>query len=379
MTTGDVIDIHKKLYNLPELEYEEQVPDGLLRLYQKKHYFVVISIYNLKHQHLLIRDFNKGIGWELPGGNIHKEESIETAVNRILLDETGFEIDELTPIAVVKNIFKYEDRQVIHRGIAFIALSRGKIKTYSKNIQTCFTTQIPEKIAYQNDVILKLAKKYVETIKYIPPIKEIESIKNKSFSFLYILHKYFIKHIGNFSSKKIRNKIFDLIDGKPKTILDASCVDCSLINELYNKYKPEICIGNDISWKTITLIKNNPAKIIFTNHNVLDMPYQIKFDLIIFKNTLHHIEKKHQKDVLDNLKKLTKQLIVVDIDDPQNSSLLSKMWNNYYVYLLDDQGENFLKLAEFKRLLKSINENRKITTGGINTIKGNYFYADIKD
>ena len=63
MTTGDVIDIHKKLYNLPELGHEEQVPDGLLRLYQK-HYFVVISIYNLKHQHLLIRDFNKGIGWE---------------------------------------------------------------------------------------------------------------------------------------------------------------------------------------------------------------------------------------------------------------------------------------------------------------------------
>ncbi len=171
--------------------------------------------------------------------------------------------------------------------------------------------------------------------------------------------------------------IFNLIEGKPETILDASCGESTLINDLCEKYKPNICVGNDISWKTITLLDKNPA-VFFTNHNVLNLPYKMEFDLVIFKNTLHHIGRKHQREVLHKLEKLTKQLIIIDIDDPRNSTLRSRAWNSYYVHLLGDQGGSFLALDEFRKMIVSggsAGDKREI--GVISTIKGKYFYASI--
>jgi len=380
MITENIIAKYKKIYDLPKLEYEEQVSDDFLEFYKAKHYFVIVSIYNLKNDILLIRDFNKIIGWELPGGHINDQESIEEAINRITLDETGLEIDELSPVAVIKNIFKYGDKIIIHSGIAFMALSRGNVRPYPKNIQSHFTSDTPPKIAYQNAKILSIVRQKLSTRKYNPPFEEIDNVKSKNFSLRYLLHKYVIKHIGNFSSRKIKKTIFALINGKPKTILDASCGDSSIINELYERYKPDICVGNDISWKAITLMKNKNPAVFFTNHNVLNLPYKIKFDLVIFKNTLHHIEKRYQREIVRNLWNLAKQLIIVDIDDPQNSTLRSKLWNDYYVYLLGDQGDSFLTFYEFMKILGSKNITYdRLKTGIINTIKGKYFYATIKN
>jgi ADP-ribose pyrophosphatase YjhB (NUDIX family) len=377
MTIKKTIAIYQEVYGLPVLECEEQVPEGFFNFYKKKHYFAVISIYNPKKEHLLLRDFNKNVGWELPGGSIKEGEGIADVINRITSNEIGFEIDELTPVAIVKNIFTCGDKRITHLGIAFMALSRGKGKIYSKNIQTHFTKQIPGKIAYQNGRILSIVKKRVDGKKHKPPFEEIENIKSKNFSIFYFLHKYIVRHVGNFSSRKIKSTIFNLIDGKPKTILDASCGDSSIINDLCSCYKPEICIGNDISWKTIMLMKKSRENVIFTNHNILDLPYNTKFDLVLFKNTLHHIDKKYQEKVLKDLQKLAKQLIIVDVDDPQNSSLLSRLWNKYYVYLLGDQGDAFLKFKEFDNLIEVGNTNNRLRTGTINTIKGRYFFGKV--
>lgn len=380
MTAESVIVKYKKIYELPELKYEEKVSGEFFELYKRKHYFVIVSIYNLKNEILLIRDYNKAIGWELPGGYIYDGESIGEAVNRITLNETRLDIDELSPVAIIKNIFRCGDKKIVHYGIAFMALSRGNVKTYPKNFQTNFTNGTPEKIAYQNDKIISIVRKQLSNKVNQPPFEEIDNVKNKNFSLLYLLHRYVVKHIGNFSSRKIKRVIFDLIEGRPKSILDASCGESSIINEFYEKYKPDICIGNDISWKVITLIKNKNPSIFFTNHNVFNLPYKIKFDLVIFKNTLHHIDKKYQKEVLGNLKKIAKQLIVVDIDDPQHTTFRAKLWNNYYIYLLGDRGDDFLNFNEFRKILDSEKfVGCRIKTGLINTIKGNYFYASIKD
>lgn len=380
MITENIIDKYKKIYDLPELKYEEQASGDFFKLCNKKHYFVIVSIYNLKNEIFLIRDLNKTIGWELPGGHINDNESIEEAINRIVLNEAGFEIDELSPVAIVRNIFKYDDKAITHLGIAFMALSRGKLKPYPKNIQAYFVSNIPKKVVYQNDKVILMVRQKLSERKCNPPFEEIDGIKSKKSFLFYLLHRYFVKYIGNFSSRKIKKKIFALIDGKPKTILDVSCGDSSIINELYEKYKPNICVGNDISWKTITRMKNKNSAVFLTNHNVLDLPYKIKFDLVIFKNTLHHIEKRHQKELVDNLRDFAKQLIIVDINDPQNSTFRSKLWNDYYVSLLGDQGYSFLTFDQFLKMLGSKNIiGDRLKAGIINTIKGKYFYSTIKD
>jgi ADP-ribose pyrophosphatase YjhB (NUDIX family)/SAM-dependent methyltransferase len=379
VASENIISLYRKIYNLPELEYEEQVPDGFLSLYNEKYYFAVVSVYNLKKESLLIRDFNKDIGWELPGGYINDGESIEEAVNRITFCETGLEIDELSPVAIIKNVFKCGDQTVTHFGVAFMALSRGKVKVYPKNFQTQFTSDVPNRVAYQNSRILKLVRQELNAKKFEPPFGEIESVNAKNFSLIYLLHKYIVKPIGSLSSIKIKNAIFDLVDGSPKTILDVSCGDSSIINDLCEKYRPNLCIGNDICWKTITMMKDKDDQVFFTNHNVLDLPYKIKFDLVIFKNTFHHIEREYQQKVLNDLQKIAKQLIIIDIDDPQNSSFLSKLWNNYYVYILGDQGESFFTFKKFKELCEQKNPTDKLKMGFIPTIKGRYFFAAIKD
>ena len=72
-------------------------------------------------------------------------------------------------------------------------------------------------------------------------------------------------------------------------------------------------------------------------------------------------------------------MIIVDIDDPKNSSFKSKLWNKYYTYLLGDQGDSFLKFNDFNRIADHPDIACKTKTGIIDTIKGKYFYGILED
>ena len=380
MSFKKTISVYKEIYNLPEIVLKEQVSDDFLRFYKKVHYFVVIVAYNFKKEIVLIRDFNKNIGWEIPGSSVDKNENIEEAIHRISKKEIGLEIDEMEPVAIVKNFFTCGQKTILHTGIAFIASSRGnKMLKLPSNIKYIFTNKAEIKTAYQNEKIIGLAFEKIRSKKNELPKEEIENVKSKKIILAYKIHKYFIKLIGNASSRKIEKEIFKMVLGEPKSVLDVSCGDSDLINKLYKKYKLEICVGNDISWKTISLIKSKKHNAIFTNHNILNLPYKKIFDLVIFKNTLHHIDKKHQVKVINNLKNISKQLIIIDIDDPCNSSILAKTWNRYYRYFLGDQGGCFLSFLNFKKLIAEKISNVKYKTGIIKTIKGSYFFASINN
>ena len=71
------------------------------------------------------------------------------------------------------------------------------------------------------------------------------------------------------------------------------------------------------------------------------------------------------------------QFIILEIDNPNESNFLAKLWHWYYVHFLNDQGGNFLTFKKFKEVLDKNIDNKKITTGIINTIKGRYFYASL--
>jgi len=377
MLNENYIEIYKKLYNLPEFIYREKVNFDFFRLCEKNYMFAIVCVYNERGELLLLRDFDKSIGWELPGGSVKEKEKIEDAANRIILDKTGFYTDELQPIALVENIFEYENKIIKHFGVAFIAAVRGKIKPQPDNIKISFAEETNEKIAYQNKKIFDEAKKIIRKNISQVPYGEIDYVK--AFFPCYLFNKYVVKIFNRQASKKIRREVIKLISKKPQKIIDVSCGDDRLILELEKIYKPDICIGNDISWKTISLIKgkNKKSNVIFTNHNTLNLPFKKIFDLLIFKNTLHHIPESEQEEFIKNLVNLSKQTIVVDIEDPAQSNFLTKLWHWYYVHILKDQGENFLTFDKFQKIIKDNVKDGEINFGIISTLKGKYFYASV--
>jgi ADP-ribose pyrophosphatase YjhB (NUDIX family) len=255
-----IIDIYKKLYSLPELKYKEEVDFNFFRLCQKKYNFVTISIFNKRRETLLIRDLNKNIGWELVGGTVSKKEKLEDSVNRIVLEKTGVSIDELQPIAVLTNVFQWKNRTTSHRGIAFTALARGKVKEESSNVRIVYQKNAPKKMVFQNKKIFQLAKKAMEEKLLDPPYEEIETVKRHHFG--YLLNKLLVKRLGNIASNKIKAQIFSLISGKPETVMDASCGDDNLIFKIEKKFSPRLCIGNDISWKVLSFLRSKQKKAI---------------------------------------------------------------------------------------------------------------------
>ncbi len=50
---------------------------------------------------LLVRQYRfllNGLSWEIPGGKVHEDESLDDAARRELREETGYECDSLTPL-----------------------------------------------------------------------------------------------------------------------------------------------------------------------------------------------------------------------------------------------------------------------------------------
>ncbi len=374
---SEVLKFYKDYYSLPEILYEENVSPTFFDCIQSNYKFVILTIFNDKKEFLMIRNLNKSIGWELPGGFIKEGEKIVDAVNRVATQEAGILVDDVYPIAFVRNVFKCGDEIFSHIGLAFAATSRSVLVQKPENIKILFSHEKPPKMPYQNDKILDMALKGVGESFLMPPHNEIDSIKGKKLS--YFLHDCFIKKIGWFASRKIFLKILECIKFKPDSILDVSCGDNDLIVKLHKFFKPSIVVANDISWKTISFIKKTNNPVIFTNHNILNFPFKNKFDLIVFKNTLHHIEKDKQVYLLKELLSWSKQLMIVDIDNPQKGNFLSKLWNFYYRFFLDDQGNDFLDFNGFKEKVEPILGGKKCDFGRINTIKGYYFYAYIYD
>jgi len=375
---NDIINTYKDIYNLSEIIHKEKVSFNFFRLCKINHNFIVVSIYNERHELLLNRDLNKNIGWELVGGYIKKNERIENAINRIVLKETGLEIDEVQPIAVINNIFEFNGNSITHKGLAFIALSRKQIKEQPENIRMIYKRDIPEEaMMYQNKKVLQIAKEIIDKKTYDPPFYEIDNVKK--FFLCHLINKYLVRIVGRLASRKIKNKIIELIECNPNSIVDICCGDDNFIFELENLYNPNVIIANDISWKASSLLRNKKTNILFTNHDVINLPFEKKFDLVIFKNSFHHIDEDKQLDLIKNISVIAKQFIIIDVENPYKSNFLSKLWHFYYLYFLGDKGQNFSTIKDLKKVVEKNIKDKDIKSGIINTIKGDYFYFSLTD
>jgi ubiquinone/menaquinone biosynthesis C-methylase UbiE len=140
-------------------------------------------------------------------------------------------------------------------------------------------------------------------------------------------------------------------------------------------------VANDISRDSLKKISNKDTdkNVIFSNQNMLDVKFDKKFDVVIIKNVMHHLGNPEEIDYfLNNLRSVGKKFIIIDIIDPK-LNLLAKLWNKYYVWMLDDQGDYFINFEQFKQVFKLYYPDSKIEFNKIWTIKGPYMMAVIEN
>jgi len=375
--SGDsLISFYRNLYGLEQIKNEITVHSDTMFNYCKKgaHFVTVVIVNNNKIFYRSIA--NHPDQWEIPGGYMHgSDPSIESAVMRIAKKEAGVTIDELRPLCIVENYFKFKAKTHSHKGIAFIAKTRDcKINMEEPGLFGIFTTKCPDGIAKIDQRVLDLAHNFLIKKHKTIPYNEID--EGRSLGWKLPVHRYLVHPVQFFSTTHLRKKILLEIVGK--TVLDASCGDDSLVIKWADDNPGSFCVANDISWsaleKQFSKPKNN--NVIFTNHNLQELPFRSKFDTVIFKNTLHHLKKCDVRNTINHLLSLAKaRVLIIDVENPQNTKIVHRLWNKYYTNFLKDQGHSFLSYSEFQALVSDITSAK---FGRIKTNRGNYMYAICK-
>ena len=159
-------------------------------------------------------------------------------------------------------------------------------------------------------------------------------------------------------------------------ILDVSCGDSTLLN---NKLDATLVVFNDISL-SLLLNKGYGDNSIITNHDATKLPFKNKvFDFTLCRNTLHHMPTAvHLDNLLDSLSRVSKHILIIEIENPEITKGLPKFLNKYlYRKFLHDVGERYLSMDEFKTIIFSRFTN--VSFSNFKTAVGNYMIADINN
>lgn len=368
-----MIEKYGEYYDLPIIEKTEEITPRLFQFYERGKYFVVLAITNQANEVLIVKDSQSDSIWRLIGGFVQNGEGIEEACDRLIKDNAALQIDGIEPVAIVKNHFLCQGRTLLHCGLAFLVQAQG-IPIFPLNYKGVYVAQCPEQLVYSNQEILRIAVQKLGDQKIFAPYDEIDT--NRKYVIRRFIHKAIINRLfGHYSSRHIKQRISKYCEGAG-TIIDVACGDDVLILDLARGAK--FCVANDISWSLLRQLRKKAANrnIIFTNHNILGLPFSRRFDILICKNVLHHVHNINEFIALTgSIKDFGSRLILVDIENPRKSSFRAKLWNDYYRCFLGDLGNYFLTQEEFQNALSCVYEGKKFAFDTVSTIKGNYMFA----
>lgn len=369
-----LINWYINLYHLQQISNRIDVSRDLFNYCQRGQTFVLVILVNTKGQIYFRTPLDHPVYWELPGGFVENSDvSLEAAAARIVQRESSLRVDEIRPLAVVQNEFVYQKKSHVHCGLVYIAL----VRTPKNQVKTDFhlgefASTVPSRTAETDQAISQLAFDYLKTHSFNPPFNEID--QSSGLGWRHFIHHLLIQPVQRLlSSSRIRVAITKALTGK--TIIDVSCGDDTFIVNLANTRPAIEFVANDIVWPLVSKLatKARYQNIIFTNHDIKQLPYQDKFDTVIFKNSLHHFNYNEAKVLLKKLYNLSnKRLIVVDVEDPRTTKYSHYLWNQYYVRFLRDQGTDFWRYEAFQKLTLSIGSAK---VERISTQRANYMMA----
>lgn len=382
---NDEIALYQKIYNLNFITRTMMVNKECFDYCKIKTNFLILVLYD-KTGKVFLKD--NGINqFKLLGGTILKGENVRDAVSRIIYKEIGLtNIEELEPIAISKNIFKYEGDRVEHNGLIVMARLNSSIqKKYENNFHQVDESIFASVNQFPDKKILELYKKRFSNILLYNSNefqdKEIEV--NRKYHLRYKFHNDIVKKYILTSKLKRKKELIQIMSDKTKNcskFLDVSCGDNSLLFSLNYDDKFEFIVANDISWSQIELIPKM-KDVYFTNHNAITFPFKDNaFDFVYCSNTLHHMPNEIcLHNLLESLLRVGKKVVIYEIEDPKITVDFPYFLNKYwYRGFLKDAGEEYLSSDKFKTvIMDNLMGKAQIEFSNFKNVQGNYMIAEI--
>ncbi len=383
---------YQKLYNLPITKTTCVVSKTLFDYCLRKKYFIMLLLYDENGKVFMSRVMSDILEWGLPGGSIKNDETINEAINRIAKEiNENIIIDNIEPISMIENNYKYLNSEYIHYGLGFIArVRKTKNKVDIKKLTGNFISITPEEYKFVNRkaskiMLQKFEERYKDIIdKTHDCFQENEIITNELYKKRYLFHEKIVKKytLTNKRKKKreFENIIFEKIIGS-KSLIDISCGDDNFLFNLAKKLDCELIVGNDISWSQINSTNKEYMDVIFTNHNAAALPFaENKFDVAYCSNTLHHMQNKESLiNLLNSAFNISKKIIIVEIENPAITGGFPKFLNKFwYIKYLKDVGASYLDYDQFKILIEdTFSKKATIKISKFRNIMGTYMMAEI--
>lgn len=372
------------VYDLPRLQYIQHTCHQTIDYIQKKNGFVVLVIYTNEGKVFATYDWTTR--W-LPWSSIKNNENIHDTIDRISKRlHPEINIRDVHPMCFIDNTFCHKSHAHTLSWMVFTAKISNS--TIIENIWQGGLFPLHDEFIewvhkYGNkDILTYFLHNKLWQVCYTNRIdwqdEEIEI--NEKMKYRYMIHRAWGKPILKLlwcnKNEYIKKRILEKC-GDNKKIIDVSCWDDNLVNILGDN-ENNIVIANDISWSQISLLWNNHNNVLFTNHNASQLPFKNKvFDVAICKNTLHHMpHRSHLLSLLTSMKHIAKKIIIVEIENPNNTWWLAKLLHNKrYRWFLKDVGWAYFDKKQFTNIIQNIfSETHNIEQGMFSTPQGNYFW-----
>lgn len=397
--TQHQIHMISELYNLPTIDEKFEISDSFFHYIKKKQFFILLILYDGNGRILLQHD-EKWVS--IPWSSIHHDESLQACIKRIgnrLIENV--EIGDVLPIyKVINQFYNRTWDQHTHTGIVYMARV-AQHRWYNTNLRDGMYIHINQIdlqaiSTYANKQILEGIISDYQLIltneQYCVQDEEIETnrLYNKRYNFHNKIVKPLIKACDT-RKVKMKKELAEYL-WTHKRILDVSCWDDSTIIDALFLYhnQIDIAIGNDISRSQIEILSSlrtnqcidTHKRLFFTNHNASSLPFkQNSFDVVLCKNTLHHMPNKDAlEDLLKSCFSCWKELLIVEIENPLMTWWVPKWLHTYwYRGFLKDVGWAYFSKELFTQVIENFFQwKADISFTSYSTLQWNYMIAHIK-
>ena len=197
----------------------------------------------------------------------------------------------------------------------------------------------------------------------------------------YKIHEKFIKRYILTKKKRKKEEFYELLNElmpNKKSIIDISCGDCRDMFLVAKKKKYDVIVGNDICINYLYAHKD--LNIIYTSDNIEQNYIADKaYDVAFCKNTLHHMNDiVCIKNLLDFMKRISNEIILIEIMDPNVTGGLPRFLNKYlYGKFLNDAGKCYLNENQFMSIINNKFSGYSIEFKKFKNVLGEYMIAKI--